>query len=51
MAGLVVRELPVEASAVIERLTGVKLSRATLDREAPRQGKEAQDKRQEWMNR
>ena len=35
MAALTVSKLPVaEASAVIERLTGVKLPRATLDREA-----------------
>lgn len=47
MAALGVSKLPVaEASAVIERLTGVKLSRATLDREARRQGQKAQDKRQ-----
>jgi len=47
MAALAVSKLPVaEASAVIERLAGVKLSRATLDREARRQGKKAQDKRQ-----
>ena len=39
MAALAVSKLPVaEASAVIERLTGVKLPRATLDREARRQG-------------
>ena len=48
MAALAVSKLPVaEASAVIERLTGVKLSRATLDREARRQGRKAEDKRQE----
>jgi hypothetical protein len=48
MAALVVSKMPVaEASAVIERLTGVKLPRATLDREARRQGKRAQGKRQE----
>jgi hypothetical protein len=48
MAALAVSKLPVaEASAVIERLTGVKLSRATLDREARRQGKRAESKRQE----
>jgi hypothetical protein len=47
MAALAVSKLPVaEASAVIERLTGVKLSRATLDREARRQGKKAENKRQ-----
>jgi len=48
MAALAVSKLPVaEASAVIERLTGVKISRATLDREARRQGKKAEGKRQE----
>jgi hypothetical protein len=48
MAALGASKLPVaEASAVIERLTGVKLSRATLDREARRQGKKAEKKRQE----
>ena len=47
MAALVVSKLPVgEASAVIERLTGVKLPRATLDREARRQGRRAEGKRQ-----
>jgi len=46
MAALAVSKLPVgEASAVIERLTGVKLPRATLDREARRQGQKAEDKR------
>jgi len=48
MAALAVSKLPVgEASAVMERLTGVKLPRATLDREAHRQGRRAQDKRQQ----
>jgi hypothetical protein len=47
MAALAVSKLPVaEASAVIERLTGVKLPRATLDREARRQGQRAEGKRQ-----
>jgi hypothetical protein len=47
MAALAVSKLPVaEASAVIQRLTGVKLPRATLDREARRQGQKAQNKRQ-----
>ncbi len=47
MAALVASKLPVaEASAVIERLTGVKLPRATLDREARRQGRRAQGQRQ-----
>lgn len=46
MAALAVSKLPVgEASAVVERLTGVKLPRATLDREARRQGHRAEDKR------
>lgn len=48
MAALGVSKLPVgEAGAVIERLTGVKIPRATLDREARRQGKKAENKRQE----
>jgi hypothetical protein len=48
MAALGVSKLPVaEASAVIERLTGVKLPRATLDREARRQGQRAEAKRQQ----
>jgi hypothetical protein len=43
MAALVVTKMPVgEASVVLERLTGVKLPRATLDREARRQGQRAQ---------
>jgi hypothetical protein len=47
MAALVVSKLPVgEASAVLERLTGVKLPRATLDREARRQGQRAENQRQ-----
>ncbi len=52
MAALAVSKLPVgEASAVIERLTGVKLPRATLDREARRQGKRAEGERQEMDER
>ena len=48
MAALVASKMPpAEASAVIERLTGVKLPRATLDREARRQGQRAEQKRQE----
>lgn len=48
IAALAVSKLPVaEASAVIERLSGVKLPRATLDREARRQGKRAEGKRQQ----
>ena len=43
MAALLVSKMPVEdASAVLEHLTGVKLPRATLDREARRQGERAQ---------
>jgi len=52
MAALAVSKLPVgEASAVIERLTGVKLPRATLDREARRQGRRAQNERQQMDER
>lgn len=48
MAALAASKLPIaQAGAVIERLTGVKLPRATLDREARRQGKRAEGKRQE----
>jgi hypothetical protein len=47
MAALTVSKMPVkEASAVIERLTGVKLPPATLDREARRQGQRAGRKRE-----
>ncbi len=46
IAALGVSKLPVaEASAVIERLAGVKLPRATLDREARRQGQRAEAER------
>jgi hypothetical protein len=46
MAALVASKMPPgEASAVLERLTGVKLPRATLDREARRQGQRAERKR------
>jgi len=46
MAALTVSKMPVqEAGAVIERLTGVKLPPATLDREARRQGQRADKKR------
>jgi len=46
MAALTVSKMPVtEARAVIERLTGVKLPPATLDREARRQGRRADKKR------
>lgn len=48
MAALTVSKMPVkEASAVIERLTGVKLPPATLDREARRQGQRARKKREQ----
>lgn len=48
MAALTVSKMPVkEASAVIERLTGVKLPPATLDREARRQGQRADQKREQ----
>ena len=43
MAALLASKMPVEdASAVLEQLTGVKLPRATLDREAKRQGQRAE---------
>jgi hypothetical protein len=43
LAALLASKMPVEdASAVLEHLTGVKLPRATLDREAKRQGQRAQ---------
>src|SRR5215468_148249 len=48
MAALTVSKMPVkEASAVIERLTGVRLPPATLDREARRQGQRADRKRKQ----
>jgi len=48
MAALTVSKMPVaEASAVIERLAGVKLPPATLDREARRQGQRAERQRTE----
>ena len=48
MAALTVSKMPVQqASAVIERLTGVKLPPATLDREARRQGQRAERKRKQ----
>src|SRR6185503_1722665 len=48
MAALLASKMPVsEASAVLENLTGVKLPRATLDREARRQGKRAQQVRRQ----
>jgi len=43
MAALLASKMPVEdASTVLEHLTGIKLPRATLDREARRQGQRAQ---------
>lgn len=46
MAALVGSKMPIaEASAVMERLTGVEMPPATLHREADRQGKRAQDLR------
>ena len=46
MAALLASKMPVEeASAVLEHLTGIKLPRATLDREARRQGERAQELR------
>lgn len=48
MAALLASKMPVEdASTVLEHLTGVKLPRATLDREAKRQGQRAQRLRSE----
>ncbi|HVI72135.1 MAG TPA: ISKra4 family transposase [Pyrinomonadaceae bacterium] len=47
MAALLGSKMPItEASAVIKRLTGVDLPRATLDREAKRQGQRAERKRE-----
>jgi hypothetical protein len=46
MTALLGSKMPItDANAVIKRLTGVNLSRATLDREAKRQGGRAQRKR------
>ena len=46
MAALLASKMPVEdASVVLEHLTGVRLPRATLDREARRQGQRAQQLR------
>ena len=48
MAALLASKMPVsEASAVLEHLTGVKLPRATLDREAKRQGERARTLRRQ----
>ncbi|HWH67890.1 MAG TPA: ISKra4 family transposase [Candidatus Sulfotelmatobacter sp.] len=47
LAALTVSKMPApEAERVIERLTGVKISAATLGRQARQQGKRAQQKRQ-----
>ena len=48
MAALLASKMPVsEASAVLEHLTGVKLPRATMDREARRQGERARKLRRQ----
>jgi hypothetical protein len=48
MAALLASKMPVgEASTVLEHLTGVKLPRATLDREARRQGQRARQVRRQ----
>ena len=48
MAALLASKMPIsEASTVLEHLTGVKLPRATLDREARRQGQRAQKLRRQ----
>jgi hypothetical protein len=48
MTALLASKMPVgEASVVLERLTGIKVPRATLDREARRQGERAQALRRE----
>jgi hypothetical protein len=48
MAALLASKMPVsEASVVLEHLTGVKLPRATLDREARRQGQRARQLRRQ----
>jgi len=48
MAALLASKMPVsEASAVLQHLTGVKLPRATLDREARRQGERARQLRRQ----
>ena len=52
MAALLTSKMPVaEASAVLDHLTGIKLPRATLDREARRQGERARKLRQELDQR
>ena len=48
MTALLASKMPVgEASAVLEHLTGIKVPRATLDREARRQGERAQEVRRQ----
>lgn len=48
-AALLASKMPVEeASAVFEHLTGMKMPRATLDRQARRQGERAQALRTQW---
>jgi hypothetical protein len=48
MTALLASKMPVgEASVVLERLTGIKVPRATLDREAKRQGERAKELRRE----
>lgn len=48
MAALAVSKMPVsDAAKVVERLSGVKISPSTLDREARRQGEKACEKRDE----
>lgn len=52
MAALLVSKMPVEeAGAVLKHITGVKLPRATLDREARRQGERAQALREQLDQR
>ncbi len=49
MAALLASKMPVgEASQVLEHLTGVKMSRPTVHREAQRQGQRAQRLRRKW---
>lgn len=51
MAALAVSKMPVsDAAKVVERLTGVKISPSTMDREARRQGEKARKKRDEMDN-
>ncbi len=51
IAALMVSKMPAaEAEKVIQRVAGIKISRSTLDREARRQGKRAQDKRDQMDN-